>query len=198
MKAINIIDAELYFVRDFIRTDQAHSYFTEILEKTDWQQQYFKRFGTVVPLPRLTAWYADADIEYEYSGISLPPREWTPALSEIKAKLEANYSVAFNSVLLNRYRNGKDSVSWHADDEPALGNQPTIASVSLGATRRFAMKHRRIKNEKLVLDLPSGSALLMAGATQTHWLHQIPKTTKCVGERISLTFRLIQNQLARP
>ena len=139
-----------------------------------------------MPIPRLTAWHGAAG--YVYSGIRLTPAAWTPPLLELKALAERLAGERFNSVLLNLYRDGRDSVSWHADNEPGLGRDPVIASLSLGAVRRFQLKHRRL-DERLALDLPHGSCLIMAGATQHHWLHQLPKTTRPVGPRINLTFR---------
>jgi alkylated DNA repair dioxygenase AlkB len=145
--------------------------------------------GRRIPIPRLTAWHGAAG--YVYSGIRLTPAPWTPPLLELKALAERLAGQSFNSVLLNLYRDGRDSVSWHADNEPGLGRDPVIASLSLGAVRRFQLKHRRLP-ERLTLDLPHGSCLIMAGATQHHWLHQLPKTKAPVGPRINLTFRRMQ------
>jgi alkylated DNA repair dioxygenase AlkB len=117
---------------------------------------------------------------------------WNGPLLEIKAVAEACASVPFNSVLLNLYRDGRDSVSWHADNEPGLGRNPVIASISLGALRRFQMKHRS-SSRRLALELPHGSCLVMAGSTQHHWLHQVPKTARPVGPRINLTFRTMES-----
>jgi alkylated DNA repair dioxygenase AlkB len=151
-----------------------------------WRQEVATVMGRRVAIPRLTAWHGAAG--YVYSGIRLTPAPWTPPLLELKALAESIARQPFNSVLLNLYRDGRDSVSWHADDEPGLGRNPTIASLSLGADRRFQLKHRRCP-ERLTLDLPHGSCLIMAGATQHHWLHQLPKTKAPVGLRINLTFR---------
>ena len=118
----------------------------------------------------------------------MAPAAWTPPLLELKRCAEAHAGQAFNSVLLNLYRDGRDSVSWHADNEPGLGRNPVIASLSLGATRRFQLKHRG-SDARVALDLAHGSCLIMAGATQHHWLHQLPKTARPVGPRINLTFR---------
>jgi alkylated DNA repair dioxygenase AlkB len=139
-----------------------------------------------VPIPRLTAWHGEAG--YVYSGIAMQPAAWTPALLEIKRCAEHHAGQGFNSVLLNLYRDGRDSVSWHADNEPGLGRDPVIASLSLGATRRFQLKHRR-NGLRVAIDLEHGSCLVMAGATQHHWLHQLPKTARPVGPRVNLTFR---------
>jgi alkylated DNA repair dioxygenase AlkB len=164
----------------------AHRLFDELMAATAWRQEIATVMGRRVPIPRLTAWHGEAG--YVYSGIRMTPAPWNPPLLELKAVAEACAARRFNSVLLNLYRDARDSVSWHADNEPGLGPNPVIASISLGATRRFQMKHRR-RDERLSVDLPSGSCLVMAGATQHHWLHQVPKTSRSVGPRINLTFR---------
>ena len=160
--------------------------FDQLMALTPWRQEIATLMGRRVPIPRLTAWHGAAG--YVYSGIKMPPAPWNPPLLEIKRVAEACAGQAFNSVLLNLYRDGRDSVSWHADNEAGLGRDPMIASVSLGATRRFQMKHRG-REARVALDLPAGSCLVMAGATQHHWLHQVPKTSSAVGPRINLTFR---------
>jgi alkylated DNA repair dioxygenase AlkB len=160
--------------------------FEQLMAVTEWRREIATVMGRRVAIPRLTAWHGAAG--YVYSGIRMIPAPWNPPLLEIKAVAEACAGQAFNSVLLNLYRDGRDSVSWHADNEPGLGRNPVIASVSLGGVRRFQMKHRA-RDERLALDLPSGSCLVMAGATQHHWLHQVPKTGRPVGPRINLTFR---------
>lgn len=160
--------------------------FELLMSVTQWRHEIATVMGRRVPIPRLTAWHGEAG--YVYSGIRMTPAPWNPPLLELKAVAEACAGQAFNSVLLNLYRHGRDSVSWHADNEPGLGRNPVIASISLGATRRFQMKHRQ-RDERLALDLPPGSCLIMAGATQHHWLHQVPKSARPVGPRINLTFR---------
>jgi alkylated DNA repair dioxygenase AlkB len=144
-----------------------------------------------MPIPRLTAWYGDQGKSYTYSGIEQHPEHWNPTLKLIKSKIEQIAQVSFNSVLLNLYRDGKDSVSWHSDDEPELGENPIIASVSFGATRRFSLRNKHSKNHKIDIDLASGSFLLMQGETQHFWQHQIAKTAKEIQPRINLTFRII-------
>ena len=126
-----------------------------------------------------------------YSGITVEPKPWTPILSEIKTRVEEVSNVTFNSVLLNYYRNERDSVSWHSDDEPELGENPIIGSVSFGDVRTFQLRHKTDKSLKISKELPDGSYLLMAGSTQHHWEHQIPKRTRQIGPRINLTFRVI-------
>ena len=171
---------------DVLAEADALRLFEQLIAVTPWRQEIATVMGRRVAIPRLTAWHGAAG--YVYSGIRMPPAPWNPPLLEIKAVAEACAGQQFNSVLLNLYRDGRDSVSWHADSEPGLGRNPVIASVSLGATRRFQMKHRE-RDERLALDLPAGSCLVMAGATQHHWLHQLPKTGRPVGPRINLTFR---------
>jgi alkylated DNA repair dioxygenase AlkB len=160
--------------------------FADLHAATAWRQEIARVMGRAVPLPRLTAWYGEAG--YIYSGIRHEPRPWTPILLDLKAIAEALAGQPFNSVLLNLYRDGRDSVSWHADDEPGLGPEPMIASLSLGAARRFLLRHRRTR-ERVEVVLGHGSCLVMSGAVQHHWQHQVPKTARPVGPRINLTFR---------
>lgn len=155
-----------------------------------WRQEEARVMGRQVLIPRLTAWYGDAG--YVYSGIRLHPAPWSPPLVELKTVADRLAGCAFNSVLLNLYRSGRDSVSWHSDDEPGLGPEPVIASLSLGAARRFQFKHRK-GGELVTIELEHGSALIMAGRTQSCWRHQVPKTARAVGPRINLTFRLMHS-----
>ncbi|MGH6898419.1 MAG: alpha-ketoglutarate-dependent dioxygenase AlkB family protein [Geminicoccaceae bacterium] len=171
---------------DALAETDADRLFDQLMAATSWRQEIATVMGRRVPIPRLTAWHGEAG--YVYSGIRMTPMPWNPPLLEIKAVAEACAGEPFDSVLLNLYRDGRDSVSWHADNEPGLGRDPVIASISLGAVRRFQMRHRG-SSRRVALDLPSGSCLVMAGATQHHWLHQVPKTARPVGPRINLTFR---------
>ena len=153
---------------------------------------FFPRFfGKEHKIPRLQAWYADKNIDYTYSGKQLIRNDWNSVLSEIKTDIELITSNTFNSVLGNLYRNGSDSMGLHSDNEKELGENPAIASVSFGAERFFHLKHKNQKELRLKIPLTSGSLLLMEGETQTHWLHQVAKTSKLVGPRINLTFRKI-------
>ena len=156
----------------------------------DWRQDVARIMGRLVALPRLTAWYGDAG--YRYSGIDNPPQPWLPVLLELKAVAESMAEARFNSVLLNLYRDGRDSMGWHSDDERALGAEPLIASLSFGAERRFRLRHKREPELTIGLDLPPGSCLVMAGPLQHHWRHALPKTARPVGPRVNLTFRLIR------
>ena len=156
-----------------------------------WKQESMNMYGKTINFPRLTAWYGDKDKPYTFSGITLQPHMWTKEILEIKNKIEQISNTEFNSVLLNLYRSGNDSISWHTDAETELGINPIIASVNFGATRKFQLRHNKTK-EKLEIELTHGSLLIMQGELQHYWQHQVPKTNKAVGERINLTFRTIK------
>jgi alkylated DNA repair dioxygenase AlkB len=179
-------DGEAFLVEHAIAEPDADRLLDDLSASIAWRQETATIMGRRMPIPRLTAWHGEAG--YVYSGIAMAPAAWTPPLLELKRCAEAHAGQAFNSVLLNLYRDGRDSVSWHADNEPGLGRNPVIASISLGATRRFQLKHRS-SGERVAIDLTHGSCLIMAGATQHHWVHQVPKTGRTVGPRINLTFR---------
>lgn len=176
---------------DWLSPERAETLFQTLLADTLWDQPMYHFQGQSVAMPRLVAWHGDPQARYGYSGVHHRPEPWTPALQAVRQELQTLLGVSFNSVLLNRYRTGKDSVAWHADDERELGVHPVIASLSLGASRSFAMKPKA-GGPMSKWALPSGSLLVMAGATQEHWLHQVPKTTQPVGERINLTFRHVR------
>lgn len=184
-------DADLRFYPSFLQPDVSDVLFTDLLHSINWQQDQIKIYDRQIPLPRLTAWYGDPGTTYHYSGITMQPQPWTAALIQIKQAIEPLAEIQFNSVLLNLYRNGRDSVAWHSDDEPELGQNPVIGSVSFGATRRFCLRHKLDRSLKQELALTHGSVLLMRGPTQQFWQHQIPKTNKLVEPRINLTFRVI-------
>ena len=186
------IDGYVSLYENLFDPEESKHLLLELLNNITWQQKNIKRFGQSIPLPRLTAWYGDAGKSYTYSGITMNPLIWTRPLLRIKNKIEKITKHRFNSVLLNQYRHGKDSVAWHSDDEPELGKEPIIASVSFGATRQFMLKHKsKAEKEPITLNLTSGSLLLMKGKTQECWLHQVPKTRNEVAPRINLTFRKI-------
>lgn len=185
-------DADITLYRQLFPPAKSDALFVQLRHATPWTQGHIKLYGKLHAEPRLTAWYGDAGKCYSYSGLTLEPLPWTPLLLDIKARVDAAAGVTFNSVLLNLYRDGRDSNGWHQDNEPELGTNPVIASLSLGAVRRFQLRHKTRKDvPKLELDLPHGSLLLMAGPTQHCWQHQIPKTAKPMAERINLTFRVI-------
>ena len=189
-------DGSVLLVEQALSAADADRLLATLLDGIEWRQEEAVLMGRRVPVPRLTAWYGEAG--YVYSGISHPPRSWTPPLLELKALAERLAGVPFNSGLLNLYRDGRDSVSWHADNEASLGPEPVIASFSLGAVRRFQLRHRQDKDLKVGVDLPHGSCLVMAGATQHRWLHQLPKTAVPVGRRVNLTYRLIASAPEKP
>jgi len=162
--------------------------FARLRAETPWRQDSIVLFGKRHLQPRLSAWYGDAS--YTYSGLRLDPLPWTPLLAELRQAVEHACGLPFNSVLLNYYRNERDSMGMHSDDEAELGPEPAIASLSFGATRSFILRHKRNKRT-LKLALHDGSLLLMSGTLQSHWLHGIHKATRALGERINLTFRYI-------
>jgi alkylated DNA repair dioxygenase AlkB len=172
--------------------DEANRLLRELRTGVDWQQEEILIFGQRRLVPRLVAWHGDPGARYVYSGTEHRPQPWTPTLRHIRDRASALTGVVFNAVLLNLYRDGRDGMGWHADDEPELGRNPVIASVSLGAERRFCLRHRRRRDLKVDLPLPHGSLLCMSGATQHHWLHALPKTRRPAGERINLTFRHVE------
>lgn len=185
-------DADLLFDHKFLPEVEATALLADLSAGVAWEQRTIRLFGQEFPQPRLTAWYGDAEARYTYSNLTWEPRPWTPTLLALRRRLEATTGARFNSVLLNLYRDGRDSMGWHADDEPELGPAPTIASLSLGATRRFRLRPRAgLAHSPLSVDLPSGSLLLMRGATQQHWQHALPKTTRSLGPRLNLTFRWV-------
>jgi alkylated DNA repair dioxygenase AlkB len=185
-------DAEVLFYRAFFAGPVADALFKELLETTSWKQEALKLYGKMIDLPRLTAWYGDPGKTYRYSNLHLHPELWTPPLLAVKRDIEAVSGVVFNSVLLNLYRGGRDSVSWHSDDEPELGTDPVIGSVSFGEARAFQFRHKRDRKRRLRVELTHGSYLLMRGPTQHHWLHQVPKDPAAHGPRVNLTFRIIR------
>jgi alkylated DNA repair dioxygenase AlkB len=185
-------DADVVFYRTFFPKPQSDAFYQALLEGTSWKQEKIKLYGKPIDLPRLTAWYGDPGKSYSYSGIRVDPEPWTPTLLAIKQEIETVSAVCFNSVLLNLYRGERDSVSWHSDDEPELGTNPVIGSVSFGETRSFQLRHKRDKELCVKVDLTHGSYLLMRGSTQHHWQHQVPKEPGARGSRINLTFRIIQ------
>lgn len=180
---------DLIFIKDFFSKEQADLIFEELL-KTPWKQEYLKSYGKEIPIPRLTAWYSKEGKTYTYSGIKNTPLPFTDLISELLSLIEANELTKgnYNSVLLNYYRNGRDSVGLHADNERELGDRPTIASLSFGETRLFELIHND-EIDRFSLQLNHGSLLIMRGATQNYWKHQIPKQSKINNPRINLTFR---------
>ena len=181
-------DGWIIYVPNFYAKEIADQLFNLFYQTINWQQGEIKLFGKKHLTPRLEAFYAEENKSYGYSGQRLLTSTFTKELTQIKENIELTFSIQLNSVLINLYRDGNDSNGWHADDEPELGRNPIIASLSLGATRRFDLKHNTTK-EKLSLELESGSLLIMGGELQHYWKHQIAKTKKVNAPRINLTFR---------
>lgn len=196
--------ADLLFDAAFLPAAEAAALLAQLTAEVAWEQRAIRLFGQQVPQPRLTAWYGDPAARYTYSGLTWEPRPWTPILLGLRRRVEAATDTRFNSVLLNLYRDGRDSMGWHSDDEPELGPAPAIASLSLGATRRFRLRPSRAQAEAAPapapfgLDLPSGSLLLMRGPTQQGWQHALPKTARALGPRLNLTFRWVAGPDAPP
>ncbi|NJN47414.1 MAG: alpha-ketoglutarate-dependent dioxygenase AlkB [Candidatus Competibacteraceae bacterium] len=184
-------DAELDFFEDFFTPAESDRLFTGLLDSIAWQQEHISLYGKTHLVPRLTAWYGDAGCCYTYSGIRRYPARWIPLLLTIRNRIERVTEVHFNGVLLNLYRDGRDSMGWHSDAERELGENPMIASVSFGGPRRFLLRHKNGTHNSAVT-LTHGSLLLMGGATQHYWQHRIPKTRQAVPPRINLTFRVIR------
>lgn len=188
---IKLCHAELNYLPAFFTKMESDRLMTTLLEEIEWKQDEISMYGKRINLPRLSAWYGENEKSYTYSGIKLEPKPWIGCLLDIKSRIELEANVKFSSVLLNRYRNGQDYVGWHSDSEKELGTNPVIGSVNFGATRKFQFRMASDKTEKFELDLKHGTLLIMQGQTQHYWQHQIPKTTTKIGERINLTFRVI-------
>ena len=187
-QTFDLPDADVRLTQ-FCSGDEAAHWFARLHAEIPWERHRLRLFGREVDSPRLSSWVGDADAVYTYSGTRFSPHAWTPTLSELRGILLARYGERCNSVLANLYRNGRDSMGWHSDDEPELGAAPVILSFSFGGVRRFRLRHRRDPRLRLELDLPSGSLLRMAGSTQRFYRHDLPKTARAVAPRINLTFQ---------
>ncbi len=193
-------DAELAFDPDWLPADEAGALFAALQSAIPWEVHRIRLFGRTVDSPRLSCWIGDKGASYVYSGTRFEPRPWPSVLLPVRMRLRDAIGVDFNSVLANLYRDGRDAMGWHSDNESALGTRPVIASLSLGATRRFVLKRRDVaaargaqgeRPRPFALSLDTGSLLLMRGDTQRHYRHALPRTAKVVGPRINLTFRRI-------
>lgn len=192
LQRLGLPDADVYYLSHMDLGSDPDLILKQLIEQVPWRTEVINLWGKEYQQPRLTAWFGDAEARYTYSGLSLEPLPWTDLLSTLRSRVEALAGVSFNSVLLNYYRDHRDSMGMHSDDEPELGRNPTIASVSLGAPRTFVMKHKLKKALKPVhLPLDHGSLLLMKGATQHNWKHGINKVSQPCGPRVNLTFRRI-------
>ncbi len=183
----------LDFKAGLFNSTESSRLFQQLKKNIQWKQETLFLYGKRILTPRLTAWYGDEGIAYRYSGVTFISSPWTATLMEIKSKAEAFSGRRFNSVLLNLYRDGNDSMSWHSDDEKELGLNPVIASVNFGQERRFDLRKKEDPKEKHAIMLTDGSILVMKGDIQHKWQHQIAKSMKAKGTRINLTFRLISH-----
>ena len=188
---IELEDGEVTLVRGFFSASDGWELFADLRESVTWKQDEIKMFGKVHLVPRLHQWYGDPGTVYRWSGIEMRPEPWTARLEAVRRRVEARAGSRFNSLLLNLYRNGDDTVGWHADDEPTLGRRPVIASLSLGATRDFVLRPvgGDGRQKKRTLALEHGSLLLMSGDTQSNWQHCVPRRKRVKDARINLTFR---------
>lgn len=189
VERLTLPDAELTWWPAWLAADAARELFTALQRETPWEQSEIRIAGRRLRIPRLNAWYGDPGAGYGYSGARLTRHAWTPTLAAVRAAVENATGHAFNSALLNLYRSGADSVDWHSDDEAELGPAPVIAALSLGATRRFELRHRVDASSRHHLELGDGALLLMAGGMQRHWRHRVPKESGVAAPRISVTFR---------
>lgn len=174
----------------WLSPDEASIALSALLDEVQWKQDRIGTPGGIKPLPRLTAWQGDPGAVYSYSGIRNEPAAWTPTVQALRSLAETTCKTRFNSVLLNRYRSGDDSMGWHADREQELGLEPVIASVSLGAARRFDLRHNAT-GQMRAYELTNGSLLVMRGRTQHDWRHRVAKAPGLRGERVNLTFRYV-------
>ena len=192
LRALPLPDAEVLLDPKWMPASEASALLAALVSNVPWETHRIRLFGREVDSPRLSCWIGDPGARYRYSGTLFEPHPWPDALLPVRERLSHALDHPIDSVLANRYRDGRDGMGWHRDDEPELGSRPVIASLSLGATRRFSLKsidgaHR------LALDLPHGSLLVMRGRTQERYRHALPKTARAVGERVNLTFRRIIN-----
>jgi alkylated DNA repair dioxygenase AlkB len=186
---IYLKDADLALDAAFLAADEADVLFAALRAEIPWERHRLHVFGR--DAPRMSCWIGDADAVYTYSRTRFHPHPWTPLLIELRDRVESSCEARFNSVLANLYRDGRDSMGWHSDDEPELGHEPVIASLSLGVKRRFLLRERGVARHRTVLELGPGSLLLMRGGTQSNYSHALPKSVRISAPRINLTFRWV-------
>lgn len=186
-------DGEVYYYGEILTGPQCDFYFKTLFDSIEWRNDEARIFGKHIITARKVAWYAEEKFPYRYSGSTKYALAWTPELLELKKRVEELTQTTYNSCLLNLYHSGKEGMAWHSDNEAELKQGGSIASVSLGATRKFAFKHKSEK-KTISLNLSSGSLLEMTGQTQNFWLHRLPPMLKVTQPRINLTFRTIQKR----
>lgn len=182
---------ELVYIRDFLARSYAEELFATLIREPFWQTRSITMFGRTIAQPRKIAFQGDPGVRYTYSGDEYRAEAWHPDIAGLRKEIESEIGCRLNCVLLNLYRDGRDSMGWHSDDEEELGSCPTIASVSLGEVRRFLLREKADKQNKLEIKPASGSLMIMRGDLQHYWQHALPKTARPVGPRINLTFREI-------
>jgi alkylated DNA repair dioxygenase AlkB len=189
---IPIQDGEALLIENFISSREADELFRHLRKQVTWRRQIIKIYGKIHPVPRESAWFGDPEANYFVTGFIRNISPWLPELLDLKNRIEKAFpDLQFNSVLLNKYHNGTDKVGWHSDNDKEFGANPAIASLSLGATRRFDIRYKKDKTKLIRINLNSGSLLIMKGAMQHNWEHQVPQQKHVTGERINLTFRKI-------
>lgn len=182
------LDGELIYYGKILSRSKAQFYLERMLNTIEWKNDEAVIFGKHIITKRKAAWYGNENYSYTYSNTTKEALPWTRELLELKALTEELCGTSFNSCLLNLYHSGEEGMAWHSDDEKSLGKNTSIASLSLGAERKFSLKHKATK-QTLSLTLEEGSLLVMKGSTQSHWLHSLPKTKKVKSPRVNLTFR---------
>lgn len=183
------LDVEL--IEDFLIANEADQLLTELTNRLEWRQDTINLYGKSHPIPRLQCFVASQGVRYRYSNLTMEGRGFPTALQSIKDKVESAAKHSFNAVLCNLYRDGQDSMGWHSDNEPELGERPVIASLSLGSTRTFRFRDLSTKKETVDFELSHGSLLIMNAGVQKDWEHLVPKRLRIKQPRINLTFRLI-------
>ncbi|HEU4662561.1 MAG TPA: alpha-ketoglutarate-dependent dioxygenase AlkB [Dokdonella sp.] len=196
LRALDLPGADLRYAAQAWPRAQADALYEALFAEIPWAPHRLRIFGRELEAPRRSCWIGDADAIYAYSGTRFVPLAWTPAVACVRDALRERHGLEFNSVLANLYRDGRDTVGWHSDDEPELGAEPVIASVSFGAPRVFRLRSRRTHEAALSIELAHGSLLVMAGATQRLYQHALPRRAHVAGARINLTFRRIAARVA--
>jgi alkylated DNA repair dioxygenase AlkB len=191
-KPIKIVAGECHLIQEFVTPSSGYRLFELLMNRVSWEQEVIRMFDKTHNSPRLSAWFGETGTVYKYSGVTRVAREWPAYFDDIRRKIKEFTEQEFNSVLLNYYRSGNDGMGKHSDDEKELGRKPVIASLSLGATRRFILHPKSATPQKsIAVNLPHGSLMVMSGNCQKNWKHSVPKTKTPVGPRINLTFRKI-------
>lgn len=198
-QSLPLADADVRYAAAWLECAEADALFERLREEIPWDRHRLRMFGRDVEAPRLSCWIGDQDAAYIYSHSRFEPHPWTPTLLSLRDRVSQACDARFNSVLANLYRDGRDSMGWHSDDEAELGVQPVIASLSLGAERRFRFRPRLPRGTRTVpplgITLSHGSLLCMAGDTQHRYQHDVPKSASVCAARLNLTFRLIDGSL---